>query len=270
VRPAAKGESIHVGVNAVDPRHYGVRLDDSTSREKDAKTMEKIAQGEGFQTSHLFTQAATRGALENAVKGAASRLKTGDFFLLTVSAHGTLAPYVFGAPDEAEDSAWCLYDGWFYDDENHELWARFAAGVRILLVSDSCNTGTIHALTGRQLPHSGLPRKIARKIVKDHPTFYANIRRALLVERTSVQAKVQTLVACRDDESAYIYPNRNGVFTAVLREVWAEGTFRGTYTTFIDQIRPKVQKVARESGPQTPLSMTDGVGDFSGERPFTI
>jgi hypothetical protein len=41
------------------------------------------------------------------------------------------------------DETWCLYDGQLLDDELHGAWEKFQAGVRILVFSDSCHSGTV-------------------------------------------------------------------------------------------------------------------------------
>ena len=41
------------------------------------------------------------------------------------------------------DETWVLYDRQLLDDELYDLWCRFAPGVRILMISDSCHSGTV-------------------------------------------------------------------------------------------------------------------------------
>ena len=64
-------------------------------------------------------------------------------FLLTYSGHGSQVPDKNG--DETEDGydeTWVLYDRQLVDDELYALWSKFAAGVRIVVLSDSCHSGT--------------------------------------------------------------------------------------------------------------------------------
>ena len=41
------------------------------------------------------------------------------------------------------DETWCLYDGELVDDELFGEWAGFAANVRVVVLSDSCHSGTV-------------------------------------------------------------------------------------------------------------------------------
>nr|WP_304521779.1 caspase family protein [Bacillus toyonensis] len=41
------------------------------------------------------------------------------------------------------DETRCLYDGQFTDDELYSLWHLFKEDVRIIVLSDSCHSGTV-------------------------------------------------------------------------------------------------------------------------------
>src|SRR6185369_3810224 len=45
--------------------------------------------------------------------------------------------------DDALDETWCLWDRQLIDDELYCLWSRFKPGVRIVVLSDSCHSGTV-------------------------------------------------------------------------------------------------------------------------------
>src|SRR5205814_2346373 len=78
---------------------------------------------------------------------AAGQLTDGDIFLFTFAGHGTQR----GAEDPAEtdfqDETLVLFDHILIDNVlRRELWPRFAPGVRVVMVSDSCHSGTVFML----------------------------------------------------------------------------------------------------------------------------
>ena len=79
------------------------------------------------------------------MRAAGKTLSSGDFFFLTYSGHGGQVPDVTGEEADKQDETWCLYDGQLIDDELYLELSRFAAGVRILVLSDSCHSGTVVA-----------------------------------------------------------------------------------------------------------------------------
>jgi hypothetical protein len=83
-----KGISIHIGLNSLSRRHYGI--DGALSGcEYDAKDMQRIAKSRGFVTQLLLTKGAKYNAVVAAIRAAAGRLSRGDYFLLTYAGHGT-------------------------------------------------------------------------------------------------------------------------------------------------------------------------------------
>jgi len=88
----------------------------------------------------------------------ASRCKAGDFFVFTFSGHGTQGEDSDGDEEDGMDEEICLFeqDGTYNpmkDDEIAELLAEFSDGVKILVISDCCHSGTICDLDGGELDH---------------------------------------------------------------------------------------------------------------------
>ncbi len=44
--------------------------------------------------------------------------------------------------EDRSDETWVAFDRQIVDDELYALWGKFAPGVRILVLSDSCHSGT--------------------------------------------------------------------------------------------------------------------------------
>lgn len=138
-----KGYALAIGLNAVDPAHYAGWSGPLTGCEPDVEDMEKIAAQQDLETETLVTAQATRGAVLDKLENLAQKMQKGDLLVVSYSGHGGQIPDQNGDEADGLDETWCLYDGELLDDELHGAWAKFEAGVRILVFSDSCHSGTV-------------------------------------------------------------------------------------------------------------------------------
>ena len=138
------GISLHIGLNAVDPKQYSGWSGKLWGCEFDAEDMRAIAKKHGFATRLRLTKSAIRNKILSDLKRAAKKLRRNDIFFLSYSGHGGQVPNT-GNDFEPDgfDETWCLYDGELIDDELYAALANFAAGVRIFVLSDSCHSGTV-------------------------------------------------------------------------------------------------------------------------------
>jgi len=101
----------------------------------------------GFTVTQLLDQEATIAAMIKAIGTLIDGAVKGDTLVITYSGHGTWVPDSSGDEPDGRDEALCPYDlmskGALIDDDIHELFARRAAGVRIVLISDSCHSGSV-------------------------------------------------------------------------------------------------------------------------------
>jgi len=272
----AKGISLHIGLNRIDPRKYGTdgALQSCVT---DARDMTAIAKANGFTTQTITDAAATADAVINKVKAAASALAAGDIFLLTYAGHGAQIPDVTADDEDGKDETWVLFDRMLLDDELHALWGSFQPGVRISVISDSCHSGTIL----RDFPIKMLapllriadedsirPRCIAPEFSEAHfekfKDMYVTIKRDL--PRAVTGGSVLLVSACQDSQTAADTPT-NGLFTHHLKKVWNNGSFSGSYEAFRDAINTSIHSPA-----QVPNYYTDGTLDaaFAAQTPFYI
>lgn len=273
-----RGISVHIGVNVVDPQHYGGSWDGKLDAcENDCDVMQRIAEHQGFETRCLKSSEATRSAVTDAVRDAASELRAGDFFLLTYSGHGGTIPDVDGDEEDRVDETWCLYDGQLLDDELNILWSEFDAGVRLLVVSDSCHSGTMlrdpdFRTAGRVVEPDevferarAMPRPIARATARKNREFYADLQRRLPDPRPEIRATVRLLSGCQEDELSW-EGQGNGRFTAALRDTFADGGFDGDYRAFHHAIEQQLRDKQR------PNHMVRGAPspEYDREHPFTL
>jgi hypothetical protein len=293
-----KGLSLHVGLNSVDPKHYDGWSGPLTACEADAEDMEAIATDQGYTTSICKTKAATRDAVRDGISKAAKDLGAGDIFLLTYSGHGGQVRDVNGdEPDDLMDETWCLYDGELIDDELYVLWQSFRAGVRVLVLSDSCHSGSVtkvalsnpdSASTRAVLEQMGvrepfvfraMPNDVALRVYRKHARFYDGLqprakrkgktRKQAREERAAaeaaVKASVRLLSGCQDNQLS-LDGTFNGLFTGTLRVVWDDGRFDGNYAAFHRAI------VRRMPATQTPNHFMVGAREasYDRQRPFEI
>ncbi|MEF8731792.1 MAG: caspase family protein [Candidatus Accumulibacter meliphilus] len=104
--------------------------------------------GRGFAVSKLIDSQATKAAMFNAIQSLIAGGVSGDVLVITYSGHGTYVPDTNGDEIDGLDEALCPYDiqtggGALIDDEINTLFSARKAGVRLLLISDSCHSGTV-------------------------------------------------------------------------------------------------------------------------------
>ena len=288
----ATGMSLHLGLNTVDPAHYGGWDGKLAACEADALAMQSLAETEGFTPTRLLTKDATRQNVISEIERAAQTLNAGDMFLLTVSAHGGRVPDFNQDEDHDDDSqrmdeTLCLYDFQLADDELYMLWTLFRDGVRILAVPDTCHSGSMvrmgpgtpAELFGRPIAQSAsiraMPLNIENRVWRANEAAYRSASSSYSAMKESVmtapltspiQASVLNLGACKDTQFAMDGPE-NGAFTGALLKVWDGGLFAGDYRDLRRAIDAEIN-----SDTQTP-QLFDALmkdPDFSTDRPFTL
>ena len=234
-------------MNQVDPTHYkgldGKGWDGAlTACEFDANDMQAIAGSQGFETSKLLTADATSEAIIAAIERAATILARGDLFLCSYSGHGGQVPDRNGDEDDHSDETWLAYDRQIIDDELYALWAKFAPGVRILVLSDSCHSGTVTKGIDADVPdpvstrekaaaesprYRALPRDVMMATYRTHAKLYDDIQKRVTgSEGADSDATVVLISGCRDDQLS-LDGFSNGLFTENLRAVWNDGAWDG-------------------------------------------
>lgn len=276
-----KGISLNIGLNSVDPVHYGGWSGELNACEADAEDMEKIALSKGFSTRMLLTAVATRAQVMAEIKNAAATLKSGDIFLLSYSGHGGQLPDKNNDENDLLDETWCLYDGELVDDELYSLLGRFKPGVRALVFSDSCHSGTVTKVafyrgmlvtrgadaTSEVVRYRNMPLEVAFRTYRLNRAFYDPIldNKATAKAKAAVKASVTLISGCQDNQlsadGAF-----NGLFTANMLRVWNDGNFSGNYLDFHKAI------VKRMPPDQTPNLYCVGTPSpaFNAQKPFMV
>lgn len=295
----SRGLSLHIGLNSVNPKHYAGWSGELVACEYDANDMAALASAQNIKPTVLLTRRATRANVLGGIRAAAKALGAGDLFFLTYSGHGGQMPDVSGEEDDKKDETWCLYDSEFIDDELYNELGGFAAGVRVIVLSDSCHSGTVvRARVSETVAGIGrskmMPPSVAMRTYTQHKDFYDKLQQEIAKDARSVRdvdpdaalaqlhagatarltrlagktkAGVILISGCQDNQTS-LDGDHNGAFTEQLLRVWDDGRFnpqRGNYINFHAAIKAGMPPT------QTPNFFTLGAaGQFSRQRPFTV
>lgn len=242
--------SIHIGVNYSRDRYPGQPLRHS---EDAAWRMAQLANRAGYLSLRILRGAeATRGAVVEALEEAARTLEAGDILFLSYSGHGSREPDPNRDEGDPCDEAWCLHDGILPDDGLVELWRKFRAGVRILVVAECCFGG------GGFRDADGSPVAARRSVWRGEPVmpYVTSLPSTCIAEAPldayGISASILAIAAARDDQTA-----RDGVFMDELMRVWDDGAFTGSFCDLFDEVRQRV--MARAS--HEPQIMMLGASD---------
>ncbi|MFD5179911.1 caspase family protein [Nocardia sp. NPDC058379] len=255
------GYSLHIGLNRVDPTAYGGWDGALAGCVNDANAMAALAAAQGFAAPRvLLDGAATSFAIIGEIARLAGTARAGDLVLITYSGHGGQTRDVDGEEDDRQDETWVAFDRQIVDDELYRMWSRFAPGVRVVVCSDSCHSGTVVRdaftretrtaivdLAARDYPGDDLgavvhgsakamPLDVQAEDNKQRAAMYAFVQQlAGPSARAVVEAGVVLLAGCQDSQLSYDGPV-NGQFTGALLRVWGDGAFTAGYRQFHQRI----------------------------------
>ncbi len=291
-----KALSLHIGLNSVSAAAYEGWDGPLAACEFDANDMAALARTRGIKPSVLLTKKATRGAVLSGMRSAAKALKAGDLFFLSYSGHGGQVPDTNHDEPDKKDETWCLYDGQLVDDELYLELSRFAAGVRVLVLSDSCHSGSVTRERNPPPPPPGqrpklMPIAVGLRVYGAHKAFYDKLQAEVAkaagkpvadpdaalaqVALTGPAAQAVALVGafkpavllisgCQDNQTS-MDGEHNGAFTEQLLKVWNQGAFSGSYAAFHARIR------AAMPASQSPNLFALGpAAPFVAQAPFTV
>ena len=221
----ARGLALLVGLTSVDPAKYENGWDGvpgAEGCENDVDNMANILSSvDEYTINILKTELATASAILTCIESAASTLKSGDMFVFYYSGHGgNKKTFVSPAEPDGKDETLIAYDREIIDDDLAECWKGFAAGVRIVMLSDSCNSGTNFYFKAIQKPRK--PINFTGKV-------------------PGMKAQLIHFGACKDGQASASF-GQGGAFTLALCEIWDSGKFSGTYRQFYNAIKARLIK----------------------------
>jgi len=115
----------------------------------------------GFAVNKLIDAQASKAAMVEAMSNLIGSAAKNETVVITYSGHGTWVPDQNGDEPDKRDEGLCPWDigqgQVLLDDELHILFANRPSGVRIVLLSDSCHSGSVSRGDASELD-PGLPR----------------------------------------------------------------------------------------------------------------
>jgi metacaspase-1 len=240
----AKGYSLHIGLNEVNPAVYSGKYKSLHNALNDSEFYYEMAQQRAFKCSTVLEDKnATSDNLSKYLDDFALSAICGDTIFISYSGHGTQVEDIDGDEGHTEednlDEALVLWDRLWIDDEFAVYWRKFKPGVRIFMITDSCFNGSVSRLflNGRR----GIPRglnKLKMLNLKSFRSNYKTVKTLNSKNRDNPLCSIIHIAACKDDQVADDgeINDQNGVFTAQVKKIFNNGTFSGNYYNFFQAV----------------------------------
>ena len=225
----------------------------------------------GFKVAKLLDDQATKAAMVKAMNDLIGKASTGDSLVITFSGHGTYQPDTDGDEADGLDEALCPYDlqtkgEALIDDEIRQIFGARKSGVRIVLISDSCHSGTVTRAAAAEKDADTRPRFMpmgnwlpAKLLPKDRAgkpatTMVAPAGTSPLLGAYSNKLGDLLLSGCKEGPNNYSYDARiggryNGAFTSYALKA-LKGLKEGA--TYADWHKAIVKYLPSASYPQSP------------------
>jgi hypothetical protein len=248
-----------IGIN-----NYPGTANDLSGCINDAQEWASALEAHGFAVRTLLDDQATKAGMVAAMQELIGGAASGDSAVITYSGHGTFVPDASGDEPDARDEALCPYDidkgNVLLDDEIHKLFAARAAGVKVVLISDSCHSGSvIRWAPPDRNSISPLPRYLPPAAWMPKEQLPKNARGEVMTRIGSGARPVALsaggdllMAGCQDQE--YSYDARfggrpNGAFTYYALKTLKSLAAGATYAEWYTEIR---KYLPGASYPQTP------------------
>ncbi len=208
--------SLNIGVAYTDEDHYGNDLIQLPCCINDAESMHKLGHFLNYKESTLLlNENATVSNVEKEIIRYSKIAKKDDLVIVYYSGHGSNAADLnFDESIEIGlDQTLCLYDRQFIDDEFRYLWKEFEEGVNVLLIADSCYSGTVFKNTRNfeleftdSYDYSNVVKSItdnkALNIIQRNIDLYRPIMIQPIINESEIKCSVLGISACQDKQEA--------------------------------------------------------------------
>lgn len=202
-RPDMVRRALVVGLTRVNPAAYGGWNGDCPGCDKDADFFAAKCVANGVATFGLRNEKATRATVISTATSLAKNMKAGDLLVLYIAGHGGQKRDPHGDEADGQDETLCLWDGELVDDQIAGLLCGIPAGVRVWMVTDTCNSGTNYRMRPKRVAQERMLRAFQGQLIH---------------------------YGAAADGTASVGGSKGGVFTLALRDSWVSGmSYKGWF-----------------------------------------
>lgn len=229
----------------------------------DVKDWSQALAARGFAVTTLVDRKATGANMRAALQATLAQAGKGDVVVFQYSGHGSYVPDRDGDEPDGNDECLCPYDivakGALTDDELFRIYSDRKPGVRLVILSDSCHSGTVAKFAPITTPaiRAGAARRKVRFLPPATFLPQRTVRAMGLMRglrRSSPPGRYAGLLmaGCQDTEYSYdaIFNGRpNGAFTYVALRQLQKMKKTATYASWFQAIR---NALPSQQYPQSP------------------
>lgn len=260
-------QSLIIGLNSIDSKSksYGFASSgDLVGPEKDVERMNSLLSTQGFSNRLLKAEEATRDNILSSLSLASKTLNSGDTFVFYYSGHGVQVKDTNGDEEDGFDEAFAAYDQLLLDDDIGVCLSKFKKGVKIIMISDSCNSGTNFASSQEELSRENLALNAYHR--QSHGLNTLFVQNTTSPSQPQIKAEVIHLSAAEDGRTAPD-TNNGGVFTSALIKIFNNGKFKGGYQSFFKRLKDECKSSFRKISPGY-AELGPVTNSFREETPF--
>lgn len=243
--------SLHIGLN------YPGTPAELSGCVNDALDWQLLADTLGYSTVVLTE--ATHDEILTTIAAMLSGLKWSDRFLFTYSGHGSWIPDRDGDEADGRDEVLCPADyesNVITDDELHQVFATAERGVRRVIISDSCHSGSVNRFAPEERSVARVARFMPPAVfLSSRATKRAQKATQAPLKRSLSRIGAALISGCSDTEYSYdawFGDRPNGAFTRAALDVHAVLTEAGRPVTMARWHHHIRNFLPDESYPQTP------------------
>lgn len=208
-----------ISLNYVDPTKYcgwNGKLEDTHI---DALKFQSRLLKKGFSLYELKDNSATIINLIETIFQLSEITSEGDLVVIAYSGHGAQCFETTVEEDGFNfDQAWCLFDGLFKDNNLKRCLAFFKKGVRVVLFSDSCHSGSMYKSISAYQSYTikAIPKNIENQITPDGLALKLIMSKR---KEEKIVCGLKYFGGCRENQYS-ISTGYGGVFTIAFFEVF--------------------------------------------------